>query len=236
MTRNVAIVEDTQSEADVLKQYFSRYGAEKGTEFKVAHFTSAEEFLDKYRPIFDLVLMDIGLPKMGGMEAAARLRELDQTTTLIFVTNMAQFAVRGYEVDAFDFVVKPVSYSNFALKLQRCLNKLGTRTDTEVIIPISDGLYRISSSQIKYIEISGHKMIYHTTNGTIKAYGNLKEVESVLNGRMFVRCNSCYLVNLNYVFAIRGYTVVVGEDELQISRPRKKAFIQAVNDYLGGGI
>lgn len=236
MTRNVAIVEDTQSEADVLKQYFSRYGAEKGMEFKVAHFTSAEDFLDKYRPIFDLVLMDIGLPKMGGMEAAGRLRELDQTTTLIFVTNMAQFAVRGYEVDAFDFVVKPVSYSNFALKLQRCLNKLGTRTDTEVIIPISDGLYRISSSQIKYIEISGHKMIYHTTNGTIKVYGNLKEVESVLNGRMFVRCNSCYLVNLNFVFAIRGYTVVVGEDELQISRPRKKAFIQAVNDYLGGGI
>lgn len=236
MTRNVAIVEDTQSEADVLKQYFSRYGTEKGTEFKVSHFTSAEKFLDKYRPIFDLVLMDIGLPKMGGMEAAARLRELDQATTLIFVTNMAQFAVRGYEVDAFDFVVKPVSYSNFALKLQRCLNKLGTRTDTEVIIPISDGLYRISSSQIKYIEISGHKMIYHTTNGTIKAYGNLKEVESVLNDRMFVRCNSCYLVNLNYVFAIRGYTVVVGEDELQISRPRKKAFIQAVNDYLGGGI
>lgn len=236
MIRNVAIVEDTQSEADTLKAYFARYAAEKGVDFKITHFESAEPFLEKYRPVYDLVLMDIALPKINGMEAAVRLRELDRTTTIIFVTNMAQFAVRGYEVDAFDFVVKPVSYSNFALKLQRALNKLGTRGDTEVLVSMADGLYRIASSQIKYIEISGHRMVYHTTDGTIKAYGNLKEVESVLSGKMFVRCNSCYLVNLNYVYAIRGYTVVVDGDELQISRPRKKAFVQAVNDYLGGGI
>lgn len=236
MIRTVAIVEDTPAEADTLKEYFSRFGAEKGVDFKITHFESAEPFLEKYRPVYDLVLMDIALPKINGMEAAVRLRELDRTTTIIFVTNMAQFAVRGYEVDAFDFVVKPVSYSNFALKLQRALNKLGTRRDTEVLVSMADGLYRIASSQIKYIEISGHRMVYHTTDGTIKAYGNLKEVESVLSGKMFVRCNSCYLINLNYVYAIRGYTVVVDGDELQISRPRKKAFVQAVNDYLGGGI
>jgi len=236
MVRNVAIVEDTQTEADTLRQYFLKYSAEKGIEFRVTHFMSAEEFLNKYRPIYDIVLMDIGLPKANGMEAATRLRELDWTTVLIFVTNMAQFAVRGYEVDAFDFIVKPIIYSNFALKLQRALTKLNTRRDTEVILSASDGIYRVSSSQIKYIEISDHKLIYHTTDGTIKIYGNLKEVESSLNSKMFVRCNSCYLVNLNYVYAIRNYIVVVGEDELQISRPRKKAFIQAVNDYLGGGI
>ena len=179
MIRTVAIVEDTPAEADTLKEYFSRFGAEKGVDFKITHFESAEPFLEKYRPVYD---------------------------------------------------------SNFALKLQRALNKLGTRRDTEVLVSMADGLYRIASSQIKYIEISGHRMVYHTTDGTIKAYGNLKEVESVLSGKMFVRCNSCYLVNLNYVYAIRGYTVVVDGDELQISRPRKKAFVQAVNDYLGGGI
>lgn len=236
MVRNVAIVEDTPAEAAALKEYFARYTKEKGAEFQLFHFTSGEAFLEKYRPVYDIVLMDIGLPKINGMEVASRLRELDQTATLIFVTNMAQFAVRGYEVDAFDFVVKPVSYSNFALKLQRALNKLSTRRDTEVLVSTADGMFRVASSQIKYIEISGHKMLYHTTDGTIKAYGNLKEVEASLSEKIFVRCNSCYLVNLNYVRAIRGYVVLVDEDELQISRPRKKAFAQAVNDYLGGGI
>lgn len=236
MVRNVAIVEDTQTEADTFRQYFKKYSAERDIEFRVTHFISAEEFLNKYRPIYDIVLMDIGLPKANGMEAATRLRKLDWTTTLIFITNMAQFAVRGYEVDAFDFIVKPVSYSTFSLKLHRALAKLNNRRDTEVILSTSDGIYRVSSAQIRYIEISDHKLIYHTTDGIIKIFGNLKEVESTLNSKMFVRCNNCYLVNLNHVYAIRNYIVVVGEDELQISRPRKKAFIQAVNNYLGGGI
>ena len=169
-------------------------------------------------------------------KTAAALRERDRSVTLIFVTNMAQFAVKGYEVDAFDFVVKPVGYSNVALTLQRALNKLDTRRDTEVLVTLSDSMVRLAASQIKYIEISGHRMVYHTTDGELYAYGNLKEVEATLGGGMFARCNNCYLVNLNYVRAVQGHTVTVGTDELQISRPRRKAFIQALNDYLGGGI
>ena len=236
MNRHVAIVEDSPAEAELLRSYFARFTKEHGVEFTPTCFASGEEFLNKYRPAYDLVLMDIGLPGHNGMETAAALRERDRSVTLIFVTNMAQFAVKGYEVDAFDFVVKPVGYSNFALKLQRALNKLDTRRDSEVLVTLSDSMVRLSASQIKYIEISGHRMVYHTTDGELYAYGNLKEVEASLGGGMFARCNNCYLVNLNYVRAVQGHTVTVGTDELQISRPRRKAFIQALNDYLGGGI
>lgn len=236
MNRHVAIVEDSPAEAELLRSYFARFTREHGVDFTLTCFASGEEFLNKYRPAYDLVLMDIGLPGHNGMETAAALRERDRSVTLIFVTNMAQFAVKGYEVDAFDFVVKPVGYSNFALKLQRALNKLDTRRDSEVLVTLSDSMVRLSASQIKYIEISGHRMVYHTTDGELYAYGNLKEVEASLGGGMFARCNNCYLVNLNYVRAVQGHTVTVGTDELQISRPRRKAFIQALNDYLGGGI
>ena len=236
MNRHVAIVEDSPAEAELLRSYFARFTKEHGVDFTLTCFASGEEFLNKYRPAYDLVLMDIGLPGHNGMETAAALRERDRSVTLIFVTNMAQFAVKGYEVDAFDFVVKPVGYSNFALKLQRALNKLDTRRDSEVLVTLSDSMVRLSASQIKYIEISGHRMVYHTTDGELYAYGNLKEVEASLGGGMFARCNNCYLVNLNYVRAVQGHTVTVGTDELQISRPRRKAFIQALNDYLGGGI
>ena len=236
MNRHVAIVEDSPAEAELLRSYFARFTKEHGVDFTLTCFASGEEFLNKYRPAYDLVLMDIGLPGHNGMETAAALRERDRSVTLIFVTNMAQFAVKGYEVDAFDFVVKPVGYSNFALKLQRALNKLDTRRDSEVLVTLSDSMVRLSASQIKYIEISGHRMVYHTTDGELYAYGNLKEVEASLGGGMFARCNNCYLVNLNYVRAVQGHTVTVGTDELQISRPRRKAFIQGLKDYLGGGI
>lgn len=236
MNRNIAIVEDEAEEAEVLRSYFTRYSQEHGGTFTVTHFESAEAFLNRYRPVYDLVLMDICLPKLNGMDAAAVLRGLDQSVPLIFVTSMAQFAVRGYEVDAFDFVVKPVAYANFALKLQRALGKLDSRRNGEVLVTLSDHMIRLSASQIKYIEISGHRMVYHTTDGEVNAYGNLKEVEAALDAAMFARCNSCYLVNLNYVQAIQGHTATVAGEELQISRPRRKAFIQALNNYLGGGI
>lgn len=236
MNRNIAIVEDEVEEAEILRSYFTRYSKEYGTTFTVTHFGSAEAFLNRYRPVYDLVLMDICLPKTSGMDAAAELRKLDQSVPLIFVTNMAQFAVKGYEVDAFDFVVKPVSYANFVLKLHRLLGRLATRREGEVLVTLSDHMVRLSASQIKYIEISGHRMVYHTTSGEVNAYGNLKEVEASLDASIFARCNSCYLVNLNYVQAIQGHTVLVDGEELQISRPRRKAFVQALNDYLGGGI
>lgn len=236
MNRNIAIVEDEVEEAEILRSYFARYSQEHGTTFTVTHFVSAEAFLNRYRPVYDLVLMDICLPKTSGMDAAAVLRQVDQSVPLIFVTNMAQFAVKGYEVDAFDFVVKPVSYANFELKLHRLLGRLSPRRDREVLVTLSDHMVRLSASQIKYVEISGHHMVYHTTGGEVNAYGNLKETEAALDPAMFARCNSCYLVNLNYVQAIQGHTVLVDGEPLQISRPRRKAFVQALNDYLGGGI
>lgn len=236
MNRNIAIVEDEVEEAEILRSHFARYSKEYGTTFTVTHLKSAEALLNRYRPVYDLVLMDICLPKTNGMDAAAELRRMDQSVPLIFVTNMAQFAVKGYEVDAFDFVVKPVSYDNFVLKLHRLLGKLSARRDGEILVTLSDHMVRLSASQIKYIEISGHRMVYHTTNGEVNAYGNLKDVEASLDASMFARCNSCYLINLNYVQAIQGHTVLVDGEPLQISRPRRKAFVQALNDYLGGGI
>lgn len=235
MNWNIAIVEDEAAEAEILRSYFDRYSKENGTTFTITHFVSAETFLNRYRPVYDLILMDICLPKTNGMTAAVRLREIDQAVPLIFVTNMAQFAVKGYEVDAFDFVVKPVSYANFALKIRRLLSRLNARREGEILVTLSDHMVRLSASQITYIEISGHRIVYHTTGGEVNAYGNLKEVEAILDASVFVRCNSCYLVNLRYVQAIQGNMVVVAGNPLQISRPRRKAFIQALNDYLGGG-
>lgn len=236
MTKKVAIVEDTLAEAALLKEYFDKFSKERNIGFDITHFDSGETFIDQYRPIYDIIILDIGLPNLNGMEVATALRQVDSFTTIVFVTNMAQFAVKGYEVNAFDFVVKPVSYANFALKMQRVLTNLRNRQDTDLLISTGDTVQRISSAQVKYIEVSGHNIIIHTTSGNIASYGTLKKLEESLNGKVFVRCNNCYLINLNYVTAIKGQVVLVDKEELQISRPKKKAFVQALNDYIGGVI
>ncbi len=235
MVRQIAIVEDQQEEVQRLTSYFDRYSQGKSISFQITHFESGIQFIARYRPIYDIVFMDIMMPGLNGMDTAKELRRKDSNVTLIFVTNMAQFAVKGYEVEAFDFVVKPVSYQNFVIKLDRVLNKLkNQQVDSYILLNLPDEKKRVSPSQIKYIEANGHKVIYHTTEGIYAVYGTMASAEKQLSPQAFSRCNSCYLVSLRFVSAVNGTTVTVDGEELQISRSRKKAFLEQLNVFLGG--
>ena len=105
-----AIVEDSPRELEHLKECLARYSAERDIPLETTAFGDAASFLEHYRADYDIVFMDIELPGINGMEAAHRLREIDRQVILIFVTNMAQFAVKGYEVDALDYIIKPAQY------------------------------------------------------------------------------------------------------------------------------
>ena len=120
----IAIIEDSQIDREALKRTLQRFSTREGLEIVVDEFESAVQFFMKYQPVYDLIFMDIDMPQMNGMEAAQRLRRLDKRVLLVFVTNMAQYAIKGYEVDAIDFILKPIDEYSFALKLQRVLARL----------------------------------------------------------------------------------------------------------------
>ena len=105
----VLVIEDTPAEADALVLCLRRYAAERGETLAIEVIGSAFEFLGSHQPC-DLIFMDIDMPGITGMEAAQALRAHDEKTPLVFVTNLSQYAVKGYEVDALGFLVKPVSY------------------------------------------------------------------------------------------------------------------------------
>ncbi len=232
---NTAIVEDENTEAEKLRSFFEQYHNDKGVDFHIVHFQSGEEFLKNYRRNFDLVLMDIEMSGINGMETAQKLRKTDPEVVLVFVTNMAQYAVKGYEVDALDFIVKPVTYSDFTFKIKRVLNNIALKNESYFTIPITTGLKRVKLSELTYVEIAGHNLIYHLADETITIRGSLKQVEESLRDAHFLKCNNCYLVNPRHIKEVKGFTVTVGGDELAISRPRKKAFLQELNEYLMGG-
>ena len=232
----IAVVEDIPAEAEVLESYFHRFSAAGQDTFQITRFGDGSAFLNNYQPIYDLVMMDVNLPKCNGMDAAACLRKIDQSVALIFVTSMVQYAVKGYEVDAMDFLLKPVSYQSFSLKLQRVLRRFRQNSGPEILIALQDGLCRVSASRIKYIEVTNHSLIYHTAEGDIASRGRLSDLEERLSDTQFVRCNRCYLVNLAFVRTVRGSSLLVDSEELQISRPKRAAVLEALNNYLGGGI
>ena len=227
---NIAVVEDNERERKIIAEYLKKFSPR----FSVELFSSAVVFLTDYTPKYDIVFMDIDMPYLDGMSAAARMRKLDERTCLIFVTNLARYAIKGYEVSAFDFIVKPLTYANFTMKITRALNHLKTKSEKEILVKSGGNTVRIAVADIKWVEIRAHKITYHLVDKDIVSYGTLKDAESLISDKLFVRCNTCFLVNLRFVDAIKDNCAVVGGENLLISYPRRVELKKALTDYLCG--
>jgi two-component system response regulator LytT len=227
------LVEDDDAAAALLAAYAARYEQESGAKVSFIRYASGEDFLAHYQPGADVVFLDIELPGINGLAVAKQLRERDQNVALVFVTNMAQYAIKGYEVNALDYVLKPVEYFTFTAKLAKAMSYRRNLMDYTLTIQHKDGASYLQASQLLYIEIRSHSLIYHTLSGDVEGSGSLKMVEAQLGDARFVRCNSCYLVNLRYVSAVVSEDVYLGKVRLKISRPRRKDFLRRLVSYKG---
>lgn len=233
----IAIVEDDDLAAKTLESFLKKYGNENTETFYIEKFQNAIALLENYTAQYDIVFMDIDLPLLNGMDAAKKLRRIDKSVTIIFVTNMAQFAIKGYEVDALDFMVKPIKYPDFSFRLKKAVFNVKDKEEKYISLHDAEngGYIKTAISRIKYVEIMSHKVTYHLEEGNLETYGTLKNVENLLLKSHFARCNSCYLVNLKYVRTVRGFVVDVDGEELKISQAKKQGFMKALNEYIGGG-
>ena len=232
---DVAIVEDDDMYAKTLSEYLDRYSCEKGEKFGVTRYAEAVSFLENYRPHFAIVLMDIELPMMDGMEAARKMREKDGNVCLIFVTNMAQFACDGYGVDALDFIVKPVSYADFAMKLDRAVTRARKNMGEELYIPVAGGGYRVQAADIVYVEVTGHRVTYHMPDGkVIESRDTLGAVEDRLAAYGFLRCSKCYLVNPRHITSVEGLKITFADGEIFMSRGKRREFLGELASWRSG--
>lgn len=238
MYLETAIVEDNHEAAEVLEQMLGRYAAEKKLEIRIRKYESACAFLQNYCKETDLVFMDISMPCMDGMEAAQKLRELDTSVVLVFITNMAQYATKGYEVDAQNFLIKPLRYSDLRFSMDKAVVNIRRhkRGEGKLSLITDHGAIVLRASEILYVEILKHRLYYYTERGCFDIYGSLRETEEALAPFGFLRCNACYLVNLHYVRWVRRYELVLwnGTEEivLAISRNKYKNVLEAFTRFL----
>ena len=228
----VAIVEDDSRYREEMTAYLHRFSQESGHKFHITPFSDGKEITANYSASWDLILMDIEMDGMDGMSAAEAIRQQDQEVVIIFITNMPQYAMKGYTVDALDYVLKPVSYYAFSQRIDRALQRMKRRSKRYIAITHSGGMTKLDVSSITFVEVQDHDMVYHTVHESYMAKGTLSEAEKLLDDRKFFRCNKGYLVNLEYVQSIRNFDVLVGDTWLQVSRPKKKALLDALNDYI----
>lgn len=228
----IAVIEDNARDLDQIQSFLSHYQQEHGTDCTVNTFRDPMRFLAEYRSDYDLVFMDIELPPFNGLDIARRLRDMDSVVALVFITNMEQCAINGYEVDALDFVVKPINYYRFSSMMNKALRNIAKRSEKELLIRSASRISRLPISQIYYVEIRDHLLIFHSSQGNLESWGKLSDIERELSEYDFVRCSSSYLVNLRHIVNVDGDTVHIDGDKLPISQRRRKAFYNSVTNYL----
>lgn len=231
----VALVEDNKDDIARFQMVFAEYCKNNNLPFELTVYENGADFISAYKKQFDLLFLDIELPDSNGIELAKSIRESGDSAVIVFLTNMAQFAIKGYEVDAIDFILKPLVPNIFMAKMKKFAAAVMSNQSSEINLLINNGKRVIRSSDIVYVEVIKHDLSFHTVNGVFTERCSLKEVESRLSKSHFSRPNYCYLVNLRYVVAIEKFDVILSTgDALQISRNRKKEFIDDFSRFLGG--
>ena len=229
----IALVEDDPACREQLRGYLDRYGKESGEKLSITTFADGDEIALHYTADYDIILMDIEMKFMDGMTAAELIREKDDSVVIIFITNSPQYAIKGYAVDAMDYVLKPVSYYAFSQRIKRAAARLERRRQRRYLTVFArDGTHRVPCSDVLYIEVQGHELFYHLKDGVLPAAGTMKEAEEAVDPLTFFRCHKGCLVNLEQVDGIRGDDVIVAGEAVPLSRARKKALLDAFNNYI----
>lgn len=230
----ILIAEDDSQCFQQLEQFLDDYSRETGRAFHITHYDNGEDLVERYRPEYDLLLLDVDMPFMDGMTAAGHIRRVDPEVVIVFVTNLAQYAIQGYSVNALDYILKPLNYFSFSQRLTRALRYVKKREQDYLTVAVKGGALKLEVGGIYYIERLGRQLMFHTRDGVYASSATLQQMEEALENKGFARCNKGYLVNLAHVSGVQDGCAVVRGDKLLISRGRRGPFLDALADYVGG--
>ena len=230
-----ASVENDGEEERLLEEQLARYGRDRNVEMSCVHYGSAEAFLDAPYDV-DVVFMDIDLPGMNGMDASAQMRRGDATTQIVFVTSLVQYAVRGYQVDAAGFIVKPVRFYDMAMCLDKVCRVIARNVEESITLKTQSGLYLFPVSDIEYVETSGHDLVYHFSSGasTIRVRDSIGHLATSFGDKPFIRVSQGQLVNMMHIARVTGDCLTTtGGATLFFSRRCKHDCLKRIAQYMG---
>ena len=231
---NIAVVEDSIDDLNNCLSLLDKYSKEKNVQFDIQTFESGDAFLIRFKSQFDFIILDINLSAMNGIDVARSVRTKDEEVIIMFATNLAKYATNGYEVDAIDFALKPLTYASFYLRLERVMKKLNKKSDSFLVVPSDGGFSKINVNDVLYVEVISHDIIFNMISGqNITTSGTLKKYDEKLKDLWFIRCNSCYLVNAHKIKRVEKLDIqLVNDEAIAISHPKKKSFMESFKKYV----
>lgn len=234
------VLEDQASDCLRLKSYIKRFSQEHSVDIETVVFQNGLDLVKNYSSDFDILFVDIEVPGMNGMKVSEQVRTFDMLIPIIITTNMAQYAVKGYEVDALGFIVKPLPYSMFAYYLTKALTKCERnkklKENSVLTITTSSGSMRqMYVDEIKYIVKEKNYIVYYLNNGEqVRERGAMKDIITRFENTPLKQCSSGCLVNLRFVKQKDGNEVHLSDISFSIALPYRKPFAKELMDYVRG--
>ncbi len=229
----IAICDDNKEIRDSLTEYFARLGLP----VEIAEFDCGEKLLES-ATTFDIYLMDVQMQELTGIDTARQLRDRGCDSIIIFITNYIQYAIDGYEVQAYHFLKKPIDEKRFRKVLTAAIDLAGKRRQNTVTIKSASQQVKLAVNDIVYCETARGNIYIHTKSGeTMVSNHTMAQMEQILDGQDFFRCHTAYLINMAHIDRLDQTDVIMtGNIVLPVSKHRKKEMKQILSFYWSGNI
>lgn len=237
MTYKLAILDDSVLDGEYIKRLALAWAGERKIALDIAVFPSAEAFLFDYadHKDYEILLLDIEMKAINGVQLAMRLRAENASAQIAFITGYPDFMAEGYEVGALNYLIKPVSADKLASVLDRAVKNLG-KIERSIIFSTGGEAARVRACDIISVEAFAHYCSVSTVNGKFDAMKSISEMEKLL-GEGFARCHRSYIVSIRYIKRISIRDITMDDDAvIPLSRSKRGYVNQAFIRYFKGDV
>lgn len=230
----IAFCDNEKEQLSLFKNFCLQYNKEHNDLLINATFyDNGFDLMESNFSSFDAIFLDIDMPMMNGMEVAEKIRDNNEEINLIFITMIANYAIKGYKVKALDYILKPVPYFEFSLIIDKLLLKKSKEKEQYFLIQAKNNMKKINYNDIFYFEMFNHDVYIHGKD-EFSFRGTLKEIELRINKEQFVRCNNSFIINLQYVDEIKGdFVYLKSGEKIEITKSRRKEFFDRLVSFVG---
>ncbi|MGL5439108.1 MAG: LytR/AlgR family response regulator transcription factor [Filifactoraceae bacterium] len=230
---NIGICDDELQYRSKIKDILTEILSSDHINYNIYEFSSGEDLLDNYPKNLDILIMDIQMKRINGMDTARKIREFNEKLEIIFMTSFSEFMQEGYEVKAYRYVLKPITHMKISKNILPCINEIMRNKNNYLSITVKNYIDRIRIDDITYIETDRPNIVIYTNNNTYTTKMSISKIEKTLRSYGFFRCHNSYIVNLKLVESMNGNIIVVEGKDIPISKYRVKDLKLALTNILG---
>ncbi|MGL5328762.1 MAG: LytR/AlgR family response regulator transcription factor [Peptostreptococcaceae bacterium] len=233
MKLHIGVCDDISLQRNIHKEFINKFFSSRDVEYEIHEFSCGEELLEKYPKKLDILFLDIIMEDMTGMDVSKHIREFDKNVEILFITSSMEYIQEGYEVRAYRYLMKPITYEMMERHLEEWMSEVLKKKEEFILLDTKNGITKIMLEDIRYIETDKRELIIYQKDRVLRVKMSMKNMEKILEGKFFFRCHTSYIVNLKKVEVLQKNNLYIEDKEIPISKYVLREFKIKLTECLG---